>query len=139
MEEGLLTPDAFLPSQWRDLHGNGDDPIKNLMRAMLEVSLRDATGVRRAAKGRRRTRTRSVAMLVRAEVRRSQGEAALRRDALAWIFGGGDGPFSFVNVCETLGIDAERLRARVCFIQAREGWSADSQYLPLNPHCCRKS
>ncbi len=34
--------------------------------------------------------------------------------AIGWMFDdGGDGPFSFNNVCETLGIDGQALRARV--------------------------
>jgi|SRR5208282_225637 len=112
MEEGLLTPDWFSPQQWRDLHRAGDDPVKNLMRALLEVSLRDATGVRRVKAVRRRAR-RSPLLLARENAKRSRQARKDAQEALAWIFGGGDGPFSFVNVCETLGIDAERLRARI--------------------------
>jgi len=119
----FFSPAYVRPSQWRDQHRNGDDPIKNLFRALLEISLRDATGVRRAAKGRRRTRSRSAAILARAEVRRSQCAAALRRDALGWIFDeSADGPFSFQNVCDVLEIDAERGCARGCGC----GWAKSS-------------
>jgi len=47
-------------------------------------------------------------------VKRAKGASAQAADALAWVFGTGDGgPFAFVNVCDTLGIDAQKLRERV--------------------------
>jgi len=112
VEDGasLFRPDYFRPSQWRDLHRRSDDPIRNLLRAVLEISLRDATGVRRVRGIRRRTRSCSAAVLVRAEAKRSRQVTALRRDALAWIFCDGGGVFSFRSVCETLEISADKLR-----------------------------
>ncbi len=41
---------------------------------------------------------------------RRDGRAA---SAIDWIFDGDEGVFAFVNICETLGIDGERLRSRV--------------------------
>ena len=120
MEDGsasLFRPDYFRPSQWRDQHRgeNGDDaPIKRLMLAMLEDALRDATGARSSVKVRRWNALRSPRAIARAGARRSQRARALRRDALKWVFDtDAEGVFSFVSVCDTLGIDAERLRGRV--------------------------
>ncbi len=131
MEDGgpLFAPDYLRPSQWRDLHRgeNGNDaPIKRLMLAILEVSLRDATGERCQAKVRRR-RTRSPRIRARADALRSSRARERADEARAWMFATGDGgPFAFVSVCDALGIDAERLRARVrsraggCLVDARD-------------------
>ncbi len=118
MEDGasLFSPDFLRPSQWRDLHrsANGDAaPIGRLLLALLEISLRDAISSRCEAKVRRR-RTRSPRIRPRADALRSSRARERATEACAWMFVTGDsGPFAFVNVCETLGIDAERLRARV--------------------------
>ena len=105
----LLTPDALLPSQFADLHrsSNGPDaPIKRLMREMLELALRDATGVGRSPQPERRNKKWEAQRL-----RRSGEQAA---SAIDWIFDDSDGGvFSFVNVCDELGIDGEALRTRV--------------------------
>lgn len=114
MEDGeiipLLAPDAFMPSQFADLHrsANGPNaPIKNLMLAILEISLRDSTGIRSArGSGRPATTPRWQAQRLRLARER-------RRDARAWIFCDGDGVFSFASVCDVLGVDSEALRARV--------------------------
>ncbi len=118
MEESasLFSPDYLRPSQFRDLlyrSANGDDaPIRRLMLAILEVSLRDATGV---AKSRtKRLKGNPSAELWqwrRVAASKNQRHAA---EALDWIFDdGAEGVFSFVNVCDVLGIDSGRLRARV--------------------------
>ncbi len=115
MEDGgpLFSPDYLRPSQWRDLHASGDDPIKRLLFALLKLSLEDAVSARCQAKVRRR-RTRSPRIRARADELRSSRARARRDEARAWMFATGDGgPFAFVNVCDVLGIDAERLRARV--------------------------
>ena len=117
MEDGLdslFAPDVLTPSQWRDTHTSGDDPIKRLLFALLKLSLEDAAGARRPAKWRRWNALREPRAIARAVARRSQRAKALRREAIDWIFDeSADGlPFAFVSVCETLGIDAERLRAR---------------------------
>lgn len=105
----LITPDALLPSQFADLQrsSNGPDaPIKRLMREMLELALRDATGVARSPQPERRNKKWEAQRL------RSSGEHAA--SAIDWIFDDSDGGvFSFVNVCDELGIDGEALRARV--------------------------
>jgi len=83
------------------------------MLAVLEISLRDATGARSSANVRRwklspRARVRADAQ----HARRANAHAA---SAIDWIFDDiDDGAFAFLNVCETLGVDAERLRARGC-------------------------
>jgi hypothetical protein len=114
MEDGasLFRPDYFRPSQWRDLHTSGDDPVQNLLLAVLEQALRDLIGVGKISVRRRQYKS-TAFQRERAATKHSQRASALRRDAREWIFGGGDGPFSFVNVCDTLGIDGEALRVRV--------------------------
>ncbi len=116
MEDGasLFSPDYVRPSQWRDLHrsANGDAaPIKRLMFAILEVSLRDLTGVGKVSV-RRRTR-RAPGVLAREATLRSSRAQVRAADARAWIFDDDDGPFAFQNVCDVLGIDSARLRARL--------------------------
>ena len=134
MEDGgsLFVPDFLTPSQWCDLHRsvNGDDaPIKRLMLALLEISLRDATGARRAKlpPQRRRTFVRPPSTRACERVERAKGARALRREAIDWIFDeSADGlPFSFASVCDTLDIDVEALRERV------RGRSADKRAASL--------
>ncbi len=112
----LLSPDMLLPSQFADLRrsANGKDaPIKSLLLAILEISLRDATGVRSTkGRGRRRKYKSTASQREHAAMKQSGRASALRRDARAWLFGDGDGPFSFRTCCETLEIDCERLRER---------------------------
>lgn len=119
MEDGassLFVPDYLRPSQWRDLHRgeNGNDAsVKRLMLALLEISLEDAVGARRPAKRRRWNALRSPRARARAKARRSSRARARAADARTWIFGDGDGPFSFRTCCETLEIDGEKLRERI--------------------------
>ncbi len=112
----LFSPDFLRPSQWRDLHrsANGDAAsIKRLMLAILDVSLRDMTCVRVVSNVHRR-RTRSPRIRARADALRSQRARERADEARAWMFATGDAePFAFVNICDTLGIDAKILRARV--------------------------
>ncbi len=113
--DAFIANDAILPSQWCDAHRAGGDPIKNLMFAILELSLRDATGVASPMSGRkRRKKYKSTAFQrERAAMKQSGRASALRRDARAWIFGDADGPFNFRTCCETLEIDGEKLRERI--------------------------
>ena len=37
----------------------------------------------------------------------------LKSEAAEWVFSADEAPFSFVNVCEVLGFDADRLRERL--------------------------
>jgi len=132
MEDGgsLFSPDYLRPSQWRDLHSsdNGSNAgVKRLMLALLEISLRDATGVRRTKSHsqRRRKFVRPPSTRACDRVMRAQGARAQAADALAWVFDdGGDGPFAFVHVCETLGIDGEKLRERLIEKRAVETQAA---------------
>jgi len=130
VEDGasLFRPDFLTPRQWQDFHRNGDDPVKNLLRALLELSLRDATGVRRQGSSVRRAR-RSPLLLAREGAKRSKQVRRDAREARLWIFDdGSDGPFSFVNVCEALGIAARR-----CVSGCGSGWLTRSTLLPAGP------
>ena len=116
MEDGgsLFSPDFLTPSQWHDIHRAAPDGIKRLMLALLEVSLRDATGQHSTkSRGRRRKYKSTASQRERALAKHSQRASALRRDARTWIFGDGDGPFSFTTCCETLEIDGAKLRERI--------------------------
>jgi len=116
MEEGdsLFAPDFLTPSQFADLRRAGNDPIKNLMFAVLEQALRDVIGVGKISVRRRKQYRSTAHQRERAAAKHSQRASARRRDALAWVFDdGGDGPFSFRTCCETLEIDGERLRERL--------------------------
>jgi hypothetical protein len=98
------------------------------MLALLEISLRDATGARRAKlpPQRRRTFVRPPSTRACERVKRAQGARALQREALDWIFDeSADGlPFAFRSVCEALEIDPEYLRARLIGKRAAERQAA---------------
>lgn len=88
----LFVPDIITPEQFYE--GNRDDssirPVKRLMLAVLEDALRSFQNNATATAGPRRR------LFVEAE---------------EWLCGGGgEGPFSFETVCETLGIEPEFLR-----------------------------
>lgn len=90
-----LAPDAVVPAQWRDLNRRGDDPeiisVKRLMQAVLHDAFRSCCRARGT-----RTGTRA------------------RDEARDWIFADDhDGPFSFVTICDTLGIDHRAIRRAV--------------------------
>ncbi len=106
----LITPDTFLPSQWRDIHvsdnGGPNAHIKRLMRAVLEEALRDATDSRRQQHC-------SLQRKKKWEVSRSRRAKGRAADASAWTFDDDDGVFSFLGICEVLKIDPASLRARV--------------------------
>jgi len=60
-ESSFFAPDYVTPGQWRELHqgeNGGDAPTKRLM-AVLEISLRDATGLRRQYRSSRTKRDRT--------------------------------------------------------------------------------
>src|SRR5208282_2484130 len=110
-------PDCVTPEQWAELHVHRDDPIKNLMFAILELSLRDVTGVASPMSGRKRRRKKyksTASERERTLAKHSQRASARRRDARTWIFDtDADGVFAFASVCGALGVDAEALRERV--------------------------
>jgi hypothetical protein len=120
MEDDGFLPfraDALMPSQWRDLQASSNGPnagIKRLMLALLEISLRDATGARDSTKANRKFRL-SPRARARADAQRSSRARTHAADALAWIFdeSADDLPFSFQNICSVLDIDPERMRARL--------------------------
>jgi len=118
MEDGgssLFAPDFLTPSQFADLRRADNDPIKNLMLAILKISLEDAAGARCKANGRKRrwNALRSPRARARADAQRSQRARERAAEAIDWIFGDGDGPFSFRTCCETLEIDGAKLRERL--------------------------
>lgn len=94
------------------------------MLGLLEISLRDALGARRtkSPSQRRRKFVRPPSTRACERVERAKGARALRREAIDWIFDeSADGlPFSFVTVCETLGVDSEKLRERLIEKRAAE-------------------
>jgi hypothetical protein len=88
----LFVPDVVTPEQFYD--GRRDDseirPVKRLMLAVLEDALRCFQNNATAVGGIRKR---------------------LFKEAEEWLCGsGGQGPFSFDTVCETLGIEPQFLR-----------------------------
>lgn len=116
MEDGaslLFAPDFLTPSQWRDAHTNHDDPVKNLLMAVLEQALRDLTGVGKVSHRRRKYKS-TASQRERAAMKQSGRASALRRDACAWIFGDAvDTPFAFMTICEALDVDAKAIRREI--------------------------
>src|SRR6202035_4615867 len=89
----LFVPDVLTPEQFYD--SRRDDsriaPVKRLMMAVLEDALRCFQNNADAKSGQRKR---------------------LFAEAEHWLCGeGGDGPFSFEIVCETLGIEPQFLRS----------------------------
>lgn len=89
----IFVPDVLTPGQYYD--SRRDDsamaPVKRLMMAVLEDALRCFQNNADAKSGPRKR------LFVEAE---------------QWLCGsGGDGPFSFDTICETLGIEPQFLRA----------------------------
>ncbi|MGH7813190.1 MAG: hypothetical protein ACREQI_04215 [Candidatus Binataceae bacterium] len=88
----LFVPDILTPEQFYDSRRDDSSirPVKKLMMAILEDALRCFQN-NADAKGGTRKR--------------------LFQEAEQWLCGeGGDGPFSFETVCETLGIEPSFLR-----------------------------
>jgi hypothetical protein len=89
----IFVPDVLTPEQYYD--SRRDDsriaPVKRLMMAVLEDALRCFQNNADAKTGARKR---------------------LFSEAEQWLCGeGGDGPFSFETVCETLGIEPQFLRS----------------------------
>lgn len=109
--ENLFVPDVVTPAQF---YGQRRDtyrlqPVRKLMLAVLEDALRcfqtnfDA---------------------------RSESRRRLFREAEEWIYGkGGEGPFSFTTVCETLEIEARLLRSGLQEWRARHLCGASTRPL----------
>jgi len=109
----LFVPDVMMPAQFYD--ERRDDPrirpVKRLMLAVLEDALRCFQNNLGA----------------KSELRRR-----LFKEAEDWLCGnggGGDGPFSFETVCETLGIEPRFLRQGLR--QWREQQAAGATYRRL--------
>ncbi len=84
-----LVPDLLTPGQFFDRHRNADTPVKRLLFAILDISVRDAIGA-------------------------GQWGRRYKRDALAWVDDADDaGIFSFRSICDALAIDPTQLRARL--------------------------
>jgi hypothetical protein len=89
----LFVPDVLTPEQFYDSRRDDSSirPVKKLMMAILEDALRCFQNNADAKTGSRKR---------------------LFNEAEAWLCGeGGEGPFSFETVCETLGIEPKFLRA----------------------------
>jgi hypothetical protein len=94
--DGLLVPDILLPSQIGLRRSAGDPSVHRLIVAVLEDALR---------------------LVVKGKVT-SQWKGSVRRerlvdDAQAWIAATETHPFSFVWICEALGIDPNGLRKQI--------------------------
>ena len=88
----LFVPDVLTPEQFYDSRRDDSNirPVKKLMMAILEDALRCFQNNADAKTGSRRR---------------------LFLEAEQWLCGeGGEGPFSFEMVCETLGIEPDFLR-----------------------------
>ena len=90
----VLVDDAFLPSQYADLHRSSQlTPERKLMLAILRDALR---------------------MIVRGP---GDMPASRRRadytECQAWVAATADHPFSYLSMCGELGIDAARLRLSI--------------------------
>ena len=89
----LFVPDVITPEQFYDSRRDDSTvrPVKKLMMAILEDALRCFQNNIDAKSGSRKR---------------------LFQEAEVWLCGeGGEGPFSFEMVCETLGIEPEYLRS----------------------------
>jgi hypothetical protein len=86
----LFVPDVLTPEQFYDSRNSSIRPVKKLMMAILEDALRCFQNNADAKTGARKR---------------------LFNEAEQWLCGeGGEGPFSFEVVCETLGIEPQFLR-----------------------------
>lgn len=88
----LFVPDVMTPEQFYDTKRDDSTvrPVKKLMMAILEDALRCFQNNAEARSGARKR---------------------LFQDAETWLYSdGGEGPFSFEMVCETLGIEPDYLR-----------------------------
>ncbi len=126
--DAFIANDAIMPSQWCDAHRAGNDPIKNLMFAILELSLRDVTGVASPMSGRKRrwNALTSPRARARADAQRSSLARERAADARRWVFSNDGGLFSFRMCCETLEIDGEKLRERIRVHSAERRAAAES-------------
>ncbi len=91
----LFVPDVLTPEQYYDSRRDDSEirPVKKLMMAILEDALRCFQNNAEARNGSRKR---------------------LFEEAEQWLCGeGGEGPFSFEMVCETLGIEPEFLRTGI--------------------------
>jgi len=86
----LLEGEKMLPSQF--FPAVADSPERALMRAVLQRALDDLSGVFAGAMGLR----------ARGRLQRETEEWFLSEDT-TW-------PYSFVNICQTLGLDAGAIR-----------------------------
>jgi len=112
-DSATLAPDVLVPSQWRDLHRNHEaPPLQRLQFAVLEDGLRCAGVIgRRTYPPRKRVTPTSTA----SATDRLRKVGIQQRESIAWMLADDSacGPFSFIALCDALGIDAARLRALV--------------------------
>jgi hypothetical protein len=88
-------PEALLPAQVSE--GVRWDADTSGPRALMLAVLEEAVRCIAAGRGQRRFRARRLA---------AEAEAWVRCDRVDW-------PFSFLNICELLGFDADAMRARL--------------------------
>ena len=122
----LFVPDVLTPEQFYDSRRDDSTirPVKKLMMAILEDALRCFQN-NADAKGGPRKR--------------------LFSEAEQWLIGeGGEGPFSFETVCETLGIEPQFLRRGLRDWRTQQLAGISSRRLPIRirstpalktPHC----
>lgn len=106
-----IAPDYIRPSQFADMRRRSLDPIHRLLFAVLTQAVGEALSVKRSSGSRRAAVHEHTPTTIRFLARRASRR---RENARDWIFDDcGDGPFSFLSICETLEIDSQKLRARV--------------------------
>ena len=91
--------EPVLPAQWCAAERGGLQPAKRLMLAILSDTINLVLQERAPSTTRRGALQR-------------RGAAWMRSDDRDWFF-------SFLNICETLGFDANRLRARIARLAER--------------------
>ena len=106
---GLFSPDPLSRFQYESAHGAKENPpdqqaLKSLMLAVLENGL---------------------ACFQSYLFQPSATNEALSQEAEGWIASEDDEVFSFNNVCETLGLDPEKMR------KGLRQWKAKQMRLPL--------
>jgi hypothetical protein len=110
-DSAIFANDAFTSQQWTDLRRSTElSPVHRLMLAVLDDALRCAGLIPKQSNGVARPHRNLVAAR-----HASRKREAVRIAAVAWMLADDSacGPFSFIALCDALGLDAGRLRALV--------------------------